>query len=58
MTAEEIRQHLHRLIDALPAEELVRLEQDIEKHEQALQRRQLIAHIIEEDARLLKRLGR
>jgi hypothetical protein len=58
MTAEEIRQHLHRLIDALPEEVLLTLREDLEKHEQAAQRRQLIARIVEEDARLLKRLGR
>lgn len=58
MTAEEIRQRLHVLIDELPAEVLESLQEELAKHQEAAQRRQLLAKIIEEDAHLLKRLGR
>ena len=58
MKAEEIRQRLHALIDELPAEVLEPLQEELAKHQEAVQRRQLLAKIIEEDAHLLKRLGR
>lgn len=53
---------LHTLIDELPEDMLLGLQQALEQMEEQkadpLQRQQFIARIIAEDAALLKRLGR
>lgn len=58
MTAEEVRLRLHALIDELPEDTLLALQQQLEEADDPQKRQQLLAKIINEDAALLKRLGR